>query len=107
MRINLKVVNVYAPTSQSTDDEIDDFYTQLDRAVKTNAGEILMLTGDFNASLGARSNTALPGEDKARGPWGIKYQNVRGFRLHQWLMMNNLTSATSFFQPSSKQPTAT
>ena len=67
---HVKVVNVYAPTSRSTDDEIDEFYTQLDRASKTNAGETLILTGDFNASLGTRLTTALPGEDRSRGKWG-------------------------------------
>ena len=75
---HVKIVNVYALTSRSTDDEIDEFYTQLDRASKTNAGETLILTGDFNASLGTRLTTALPGEDRSRGKWGIKYQNSRG-----------------------------
>ena len=30
--LHVKVVNVHAPTSRPTDGEIDEFYTQLDRA---------------------------------------------------------------------------
>ena len=52
--INLTIIKVYAPTSTANDDDIDEFYTQLqDTLDKASKRDIVMLMGDFNAKIGA------------------------------------------------------
>src|SRR6218665_1035139 len=46
------VIQVYAPTSNSTDDEIEDFYTALQEAMgNTPSQDLIIVMGDFNAKV--------------------------------------------------------
>lgn len=105
--ITIKLVNAYAPTSASTEEDIDGFYDQLNLASQTSESEILILHGDFNASLGTRLPSSLGCEDQVRGTWGIKHQNKRGLMLHSWLAQASLCSATSFFRHKGKRTSTT
>ena len=49
----LVVIQVYAPTTAATQQEVDSFYTLLQSAVNEQKdGAFLILMGDFNAKLG-------------------------------------------------------
>ncbi|XP_045458149.1 craniofacial development protein 2-like [Melitaea cinxia] len=49
----LNNVQVYAPTSQSTEEEVEDFYDTLTATLKRQPKrEISILIGDFNAKVG-------------------------------------------------------
>ncbi|XP_072025046.1 craniofacial development protein 2-like [Amphiura filiformis] len=54
--MNMSVIQAYAPTSASSDEEIQQFYDQLQQAIDSiHKRDILVVTGDFNAKVGARS----------------------------------------------------
>ena len=47
------IMQVYAPTTIYTDEEVEDLYDQLQIAInKTPRQDILMIMGDFNAKVG-------------------------------------------------------
>ena len=50
---NIAIIQVYAPTSNSTDEEIDKFYEDLDKTKKQcKSQEVVILMGDLNAKVG-------------------------------------------------------
>ena len=50
---NIAIVQVYAPTSASTDDEIDEFYNLLESTIdQVKSNEVLVVMGDLNAKVG-------------------------------------------------------
>ena len=43
---------MYAPTSTASEDDMDDFYTQLQSAVEESSNhDMMVITGDFNAKV--------------------------------------------------------
>ena len=50
---NITVIQVYAPTSDHEDEEVQQFYEQLDSVItKTPKKDILVVQGDWNAKVG-------------------------------------------------------
>jgi hypothetical protein len=85
----------YAPTSDATTEEQDEYFDQLQVLIdRTKDTDVLTLSGDFNASLGIRTDD----RDKVLGNFGIDHRNRAGDRLHDFLSSNELCSAGSFFQ---------
>ncbi|KIH50597.1 hypothetical protein ANCDUO_19323 [Ancylostoma duodenale] len=71
----LKIIQVYAPTSASEDEDVEDFYQERSQAeLKKSTYTIIM--GDFNAKLGRGKSI-----EKFIGRYGIKQRNERGDRL--------------------------
>ncbi|XP_069993133.1 craniofacial development protein 2-like [Penaeus vannamei] len=52
----LKVIQAYAPTSQSSEDEIDSFYDDLSQKMDQEPTKYTLLIGDFNAEVGKQQN---------------------------------------------------
>ena len=47
---NLNIIQIYAPTSSSTEEEIESFYDELEEAIEnSNKRDYLIVTGDWNA----------------------------------------------------------
>ncbi|XP_063588658.1 uncharacterized protein LOC134765797 [Penaeus indicus] len=50
---NLSIIHAYAPTSECSDDMIEDFYEDLEKLLKTiPRKDILVVQGDWNAKIG-------------------------------------------------------
>ena len=50
---NVCIIQAYAPTADSSEEDIEDFYGQLDQAKKQcKSQDILIVMGDFNAKVG-------------------------------------------------------
>ena len=48
------IIQVYAPTSTASEDDMDDFYTQLQSAVEESSDhDMMVITGDFTAKVGS------------------------------------------------------
>ena len=74
---NLAIIVVYAPTAESTEEEIDGFYEILaEDKSQCRTNEITIIMGDLNAKVGSGR------EGKTVGPHGER--NDRGDRLVQW-----------------------
>ena len=90
--ISLLIIT-YAPTTESSEDEIEEFYEQLQKVkdqCKTN--EIAIVLGDLNAKVGwARDGITV-------GPFGIGERNERGDRWVQWCETNNMVITNTWFK---------
>lgn len=95
--INLNIIQVYAPTSSSSQEEIDSFYGKLGSAISDVPNrELLLVLGDFNAKIGITSE-----DDHLRsvvGKHGIGSRNERGEMLLEFCAENNLFVANSNFK---------
>ena len=93
--VDLNLIQVYAPTSTSSDEVIEDFYTALETTIaKIPNREILLILGDFNAKIGAKSGQL----GDCVGNFGLGKRNERGERLIQFASENNFTITNSCFQ---------
>lgn len=90
-KINL--IQVYAPTSASTDEENEVFYTNLQDAVDSS-GELgrKFCIGDFNSKVGKRRL------ERSVGAYGYDERNERGERLVEFAEGNNFRIMNTFFQ---------
>ena len=55
----LKIIQVYAPTSTSTDEELEIFYENIDQAIDHQRAQQTIAMGDFNAKVGEGDETCL------------------------------------------------
>ncbi|GFO12823.1 craniofacial development protein 2-like protein [Plakobranchus ocellatus] len=75
-QLNLRLIQVYAPTSNSEDVEVEKFYEEIEKAkgyIKSQ--DTIIVMGDFNAKLGDER------VEDVVGPSGIGTINERGSRL--------------------------
>ena len=70
---NITVIQVYAPTSNAEEAEVEGFYEDLqDLLDLTPKKDVLFIIGDWNAKVG---NQELPG---VTGKFGVGVQNELG-----------------------------
>ena len=54
---NITVIQVYVPTSNSEEDEVEQFYEDLqDLLVLTHPKDVLFIIGDWNAKVGSQGH---------------------------------------------------
>ena len=91
---NTTVIQAYAPTNESTDDEKDDFYEQLQATFDTcNRHDIVIVMGDLNAKVG-HDNKDMEG---IMGKHGLGNINDNGERLCDFCSMNGLVITGTCF----------
>ena len=65
---NITLIQIYAPTTNSDDEEAEDFYDAVQEAVdNTNKQDLIFILGDFNAKIG--KETAPDEKSKAHTAW--------------------------------------
>ena len=90
---NVTVIQVYAPTSNAEEDEVEWFYEDLkDLLELTPKKDVLFITGDWNAKVGIQE---IPG---VTGTFGLGVQNEAGQRLIEFCQENSLVIANTLFQ---------
>ena len=91
---NITIVQVYAPTSNYDDNEIEEFYDQLQNVIdKTPKKDILVVQGGWNAKVG---KDACGNWQGICGPFSINDTNERGLRLLEFATFNDLVLANTF-----------
>lgn len=92
---DLNIIQVYAPTSASSEEDIEAFYDNLEKAKQQcKSQEIVIIMGDFNAKVGSKQVEDIV------GPHGLGEQNERGEKLVEWAQTNDLViTNTMFTQP--------
>lgn len=101
---NITIIQVYAPTSDHDDEELEEFYEQLDSIIKkTPKKDILTVLGDWNAKIGPDAYQQWAG---TAGKFGLGETNDRGLRLLEFAQSHNLTVANTL-HPHKKSRTVT
>ena len=90
---NITVIQVYAPTSNADEAEVERFYEDLQDLLElTPKKDVLFIIGDWNAKVGSQE---IPGvTDK----FGLGVQNEAGQRLTKFWQENALVIANTLFQ---------
>ena len=90
---NITVIQVYAPTSNAEEAEVEPFYEDLQDLLElTPRKDVLFIIGDWNAKVGSQE---IPG---ATGKFGLGVQNESGQRLIEFCQENALVLANTLFQ---------
>ena len=90
---NITVIQVYAPTSNAEEAEVEQFYEDLQYLLElTSKKDFLFIIGDWNAKVG---NQETPG---VTGIFGLGVQNEAGQRLIEFCQENALVIANILFQ---------
>ena len=90
---NTTVIQVYAPTSNAKEAEVERFYEDLQDLLElTPKKDILFIIGDWNAKVGSQE---IPG---VTGKFGLGVQNEAGQRLTEFCQKNALVIVNTVFQ---------
>ena len=89
---NITVIQVYAPTSNAEEAEVEQFYEGLQVLELTPKKDLLFIIGDWNAKVGSQE---IPG---IIGKYGLGVQNEAGQRLIEFCQENALVIANTFSQ---------
>ena len=90
---NITVIQVYAPTSNAEEAEVERFYEDLQDLLElTSKKDVLFIIGDWNAKVG---NQEKPG---VTGIFGLGIQNEAGQMLIEFCQENALITANTLFQ---------
>ena len=90
---NITVIQVYAPTSNAEEAEVERFYEDLQDLLElTPKKDVLFIIGDWNAKVGSQETPGVTGK------FGLGVQNEAGQRLIEFCQENALVIANTFFQ---------
>ena len=90
---NIMVIQVYAPTSNAEEAEVEWFYEDLQDLLElTPPKDVLFIIGDWNAKVGSQE---IPG---VIGKFGPGVHNEAGQRLIEFCQKNALVIANTLFQ---------
>ena len=90
---SITVIQVYAPTSNAEEAEVERFYEDLqDLLEHTPKKDVLFIPGDWNAKVGNHEISGLTGK------FGLGVQNEAGQRLTEFCQKNALVIANTLFQ---------
>ena len=88
---NTTVIQVYAPTSNAEETEVEWFYEDLqDRLEVTPKKDVLFIIGDWNAKVGSQETPGVTGK------FGLGILNEAGQRLIEFCQENALVIAKTF-----------
>ena len=87
------VIQVYVPTSNAEEAEVEWFYEDLQGLLGlTPPQNVLFITGDWNAKVGSQETPGITGK------FGLGIQNEVGQRLVEFCKENALVIANTLFQ---------
>ena len=90
---NITVIQVYAPTSNAEEAEVERFYGDLQDPVELiPKKDVLFIIGDWNAKVGSQETHGVTGR------FGLVMQNEAGQRLIEFCQENTLVMANTLFQ---------
>jgi exonuclease III len=92
---NITLINVYAPTEDSEEEEIEEFYSHLSNICDSvSEHDSLILLGDFNARIGKENeNTEIAGKHKLH-----EHTSNNGMKLCQLAQSHNSFISSTAFQ---------
>ena len=95
---NITVIQVYAPTSNNEEAEVERFYEDLQDLLElTPKKHVLFIIGDWNAKVGSQETPGVTGK------FGLGIRNVVGQRLIEFCQENALVILNTFFQQDKRR----
>ena len=90
---NITVIQVYAPTTNAKEAEVEWFYADLKHPLEpTPKKDILFNIWDWNAKVGSQGIPGLTGQ------FGLGLKNEAGKRLTEFCQVSTLVIANTLFQ---------
>ena len=90
---NITIIQVYAPTSNAEEAEVEQFYEDLkDLLELTPKKDVLFILGDWNAKVGSQKTPGVTGK------FGLGIQNEAGQRLKEFYQEKALVIQNTLFQ---------
>ena len=90
---NIMVIQVYAPTSNADEAEVERSYEDLQDLVElTPQKDVLFIIGDWNAKVGSQETPGV------KGKFGLGMWNEAGQRLIEFCQENALVITNTLFQ---------
>ena len=90
---NITVIQVYAPTSNAEEAEVERFYEDLQDLLElTPKKDVFFIIGDWNAKVGSQETPGVTGK------FGLGIQNEVGQRLIEFCQENALVITNTLFQ---------
>ena len=90
---NITAIQVYAPTSNAEETEVERFYEDLQDLLElTPKNDVLFIIGDWNAKVGSQETPGVTGK------FGLGMWNEAGQRLIEFGQENALVIANTLFQ---------
>ena len=87
------VIQVYAPTNNAEEGEVEQFYEDLQDLLElTCKNDVLFIIGDWNTKVGSQETPGITGK------FGLGVQNEAGQRLIEFCQENTLVIANTLFQ---------
>ena len=91
--LNITVIQVYAPTSNTEEAEVERFYEDLQELLElTPKEDVLFIIGDWNAKVGSQETPGVTGKS------GLGVWKEAGQRLIEFRQENTLVTANTLFQ---------
>ena len=95
---NITVIQVYAPTSNAEEAEVERFYEDLQGLLElTPQKDVLFNIGDWNAKVGSQETPGVTGK------FGLGVQSEAEQRLIEFCQENILVIANTLFQQHKKR----
>ena len=88
---NITVIQVYAPTSNAEEAEVEWFCEDLQDLLELTPEDVLFITGNWNAKAGSQETPGITGK------FGLGVQNEAGQRLIELCQENTLVIANTLF----------
>ena len=92
-RYKMKIISVYAPTSTHSDEEVEKFYEDIEKALGEHKTQFTYVLGDYNAKVGKYTSGI-----SAIGKFGIGDRNERGDSLVNFAETHSLKIANTFYK---------
>lgn len=90
---NITVIQIYAPTTEAEEEDIDQFYEDLRELLQlTPKKDVVFIIGDWNAKVGNQT------VDGVTGKFGLGTTNEAGQRLLEFCQDNSLVITNTLFQ---------
>ena len=90
---NITVTQVYAPTSNAEEAEVEQFFEDLQDLLElTPNKDVLFIIGDWNAQVGSQEISGVTSK------FGLREQNETGKRLNEFCRENALVTGNTFLQ---------
>lgn len=89
--MEINILQIHAPTSQSEDNEVEAFYEEIDKVLRyVNKHEVIIIMGDLNAKISKRKWEGLIGERNERRERLVQFVQQKGMDTEKTRTMEKL-----------------